>query len=96
MKVTSVGLVAFSSILVASFAPLCASAFLPTYTKSPAYDTDPTYWTAEEGVGHFSEWSKSTKRSFVDDVRDGKAQEWVLVMGNEGGGKSSLRGRSSK
>lgn len=42
----------------------------------------------EEGVGHFSAWSKDTKRSFIDDVREGKAQDWTIVMGNEGGGKS--------
>lgn len=61
---------------------------LPSSTyKELRYDSDPTYWTFEEGVGHFSEWSKSTKRDFIDDVRAGKADEWVVVMGNEGGGE---------
>lgn len=51
----------------------------------PIYPLD--YWSKEEGVGHFSEWSKATKRSFIDDVNAGKAGNWTVVMGNEGGGE---------
>lgn len=64
--------------------------FSSTYDRSFSYDVDPTYWNLEEGVGHFSEWSKSTKRQFVDEIRAGKASEWVVVMGNEGGDLDSM------
>jgi exopolyphosphatase len=42
------------------------------------------------GVGHFSEWSRSTKKEFLMDWQDGKASEWVMVMGNEGGDLDSI------
>lgn len=48
------------------------------------------YWASEEGVGHFSEWSKSTKHDFIADWALGKASEWTIVMGNEGGDLDSL------
>jgi hypothetical protein len=73
-------------LLTASLWQLCQCTFLPTYLDSAA----PTYSVTEEGVGHFSEWSKSTKRDFVDDVRAGNAHEWVIVMGNEGGGECKM------
>ena len=50
----------------------------------------PSYWTYEEGVGHFSEWSKATKLSFLTDWVAGKADEWTIVMGNEGGDLDSM------
>lgn len=53
--------------------PLAAPA---TPVPAPA----PDVWAAEEGVGHFSEWSKAQKRQFVTDVAEGRAKEWVLVM----------------
>lgn len=81
----------YSSLLFSILLTLLAlqahcSVLTPSYRVDLPYDADLTYWTAEEGVGHFSEWSKSTKRNFIDDVRDGKASEWTIVMGNEGGG----------
>lgn len=48
------------------------------------------YWTKEEGVGHFSEWSKATKLAFLSDWVKGKADEWTIVMGNEGGDLDSM------
>lgn len=48
------------------------------------------YWTLEEGVGHFSEWSKATKLAFLSDWVAGKADEWTIVMGNEGGDLDSM------
>lgn len=48
------------------------------------------YWTKEEGVGHFSEWSKATKLAFLSDYGAGKASEWTIVMGNEGGDLDSM------
>lgn len=72
---------------LAQYARTATLPSLPSYGKPLSYDVDPSYWAAEEGVGHFSEWSKGTKRAFVDDVRAGKASDWVIVMGNEGGGE---------
>ncbi|CAO1626069.1 unnamed protein product [Sympodiomycopsis kandeliae] len=42
------------------------------------------------GVGHFSEWSAQTKAEFLDDVKNGKASNWTVVMGNEGGDLDSM------
>ena len=42
------------------------------------------------GVGHFSEWSRDTKKRFLKDWQDDKASEWILVMGNEGGDLDSI------
>lgn len=42
------------------------------------------------GVGHFSEWARETKESFLDALREDRAQEWTIVMGNEGGDLDSM------
>ncbi|KAH8733052.1 hypothetical protein GQ44DRAFT_696858 [Phaeosphaeriaceae sp. PMI808] len=42
------------------------------------------------GVGHFSEWSRATKKAFLVDWQAGKASEWVIVEGNEGGDMDSM------
>jgi len=42
------------------------------------------------GVGHFSEWSRATKKAFLVDWQDGKASEWTIVQGNEGGDMDSM------
>lgn len=39
----------------------------------------------EEGVGHFSEWSRNTKKEFLIDWQNSKESEWIVVLGNEGG-----------
>ncbi|CAI6331596.1 unnamed protein product [Periconia digitata] len=44
----------------------------------------------EVGVGHFSEWSRDTKKRFFIDWQDSKENEWVFVMGNEGGDLDSM------
>jgi exopolyphosphatase len=44
----------------------------------------------KEGVGHFSEWSRATKKEFLIDWQAGKESEWILVQGNEGGDLDSL------
>lgn len=66
--------------------PLSSGAQVPLSAARPA-SLSSGYEPLEEGVGHFSEWSKTIKRMFIDDVRDGKASEWTIVMGNEGGGE---------
>lgn len=43
-----------------------------------------------EGVGHFSEWSRQTKREFLVDWQNGRSSEWTLVQGNEGGDLDSM------
>ncbi|KAL5121375.1 hypothetical protein ACEQ8H_000843 [Pleosporales sp. CAS-2024a] len=42
------------------------------------------------GVGHFSEWSRATKKAFLVDWQAGKASEWTIVTGNEGGDLDSM------
>lgn len=42
------------------------------------------------GVGHFSEWSRATKKEFLIDWQAGKESEWVIVQGNEGGDLDSM------
>jgi len=58
------------------------------------YDTDFTGQTImkgrKEGVGHFSEWSRATKREFFMDWQDGRESEWILVQGNEAGDLDSM------
>lgn len=44
----------------------------------------------ETGVGHFSEWSRETKRRFLIDWQEGRASEWIIVQGNEGGDLDSM------
>ncbi|KDN52004.1 DHH phosphoesterase [Tilletiaria anomala UBC 951] len=69
-------------------------AFQVSSSSSPSskvYTED--YWAAEEGVGHFSEWSKAQKRRFIDVVRSGDdaaIANWTVVMGNEGGDLDSM------
>lgn len=44
----------------------------------------------ETGVGHFSEWSRETKKEFLIDWQAGRSSEWILVQGNEGGDLDSM------
>lgn len=44
----------------------------------------------ETGVGHFSEWSRETKRQFLIDWQGGRSSEWIVVQGNEGGDMDSM------
>ncbi|CRK34298.1 hypothetical protein BN1723_003999 [Verticillium longisporum] len=44
----------------------------------------------ETGVGHFSEWSRETKRRFLIDWQAGRSSEWTIVQGNEGGDLDSM------
>ncbi|KAK0386884.1 hypothetical protein NLU13_5197 [Sarocladium strictum] len=44
----------------------------------------------ETGVGHFSEWSRETKRLFLIDWQAGRSNEWIIVQGNEGGDLDSM------
>ncbi|CAE7202147.1 hypothetical protein CFE70_008389 [Pyrenophora teres f. teres 0-1] len=42
------------------------------------------------GVGHFSEWSRATKKQFLIDWQAGREAEWTIVQGNEGGDLDSM------
>ena len=44
----------------------------------------------EQGVGHFSEWSRETKKEFLMDWQADKESEWIFVLGNEGGDLDSI------
>ncbi|SGY25632.1 BQ5605_C018g08650 [Microbotryum silenes-dioicae] len=46
----------------------------------------------ESGHGHFSKWSRKTKKQFLYDLSyaPAKAQDWVIVMGNEAGDLDSM------
>lgn len=45
---------------------------------------------ATTGVGHFSEWSRETKRQFLIDWQADRSSEWTVVQGNEGGDLDSM------
>ncbi|EME79376.1 uncharacterized protein MYCFIDRAFT_208769 [Pseudocercospora fijiensis CIRAD86] len=44
----------------------------------------------ETGVGHFSEWSRATKKEFLIDWQEGNISGWTIVQGNEGGDLDSM------
>ncbi|CAK3950816.1 DHH phosphoesterase [Lecanosticta acicola] len=44
----------------------------------------------ETGVGHFSEWSRATKKDFLIDWQAGRSSKWIIVQGNEGGDLDSM------
>ncbi|CEH14432.1 Exopolyphosphatases and related proteins [Ceraceosorus bombacis] len=93
MRLASFALLALSAATAALSLPSQQHQFplvLPSPASTIEESGDEAYWASEEGVGHFSQWSKAQKRNFVDDVRDGKANEWILVMGNEGGDLDSM------
>lgn len=47
-------------------------------------------YAIETGVGHFSEWSRNTKKEFLIDWQAGHSADWILVQGNEGGDLDSM------
>lgn len=36
--------------------------------------------------GEFSDWSRQKKADFLDDLKNNRAEDWVICIGNEGGG----------
>lgn len=54
----------------------------------------PSPFTEEHS--HLSEWSRQAKADFLADMRANKADDWVIVLGNEGGGAFSTIKRTSK
>lgn len=43
-----------------------------------------------KGVGHFSEWSRQTKKEFLIDWQAGEESKWTIVQGNEAGDLDSM------
>lgn len=43
-----------------------------------------------KGVGHFSEWSRQTKKEFLIDWQAGDESKWTIVQGNEAGDLDSM------
>lgn len=59
-------------------------------SQQAVLDASSKHLTKALGVGHFSEWSRATKKAFLVDWQAGKASEWIMVMGNEGGDLDSM------
>jgi exopolyphosphatase len=82
--------VAVGAALVASLAsalPNGRDEQLVLQRPSPVVQADPAI---ETGVGHFSEWSRATKKEFLIDWQEGRISEWIIVQGNEGGDLDSM------
>lgn len=72
-------------------APIAAMPKRQLHTQQQAVLETPTgRKEASLGVGHFSEWSRQTKKEFLIDWQAGKQSEWVFVLGNEGGDLDSM------
>lgn len=44
--------------------------------------------TSEDGI--LSEWARTTKRDFLIDLTNNRADQWIIVMGNESGDTDSM------
>ncbi|GAA5872712.1 hypothetical protein JCM8547_006322 [Rhodosporidiobolus lusitaniae] len=44
----------------------------------------------QAGTGHLSQWSRKNKEDFLSDLRNNRADDWIVVMGNEAGDLDSL------
>lgn len=86
-----------------SKAAVCSSLLLPSLVQGAPKPRDeaqqqallpPTqihpFSAIETGVGHFSEWSRATKKDFLIDWMSGHISEWTIVQGNEGGDLDSM------
>ncbi|KAF3767139.1 DHH phosphoesterase [Cryphonectria parasitica EP155] len=68
-----------------------ASALLPRPEWDPLKQQVPLSLGAPvKGVGHFSEWSRDTKKRFLIDWQAGREAEWSIVQGNEAGDLDSM------
>ncbi|OAV90895.1 hypothetical protein PTTG_02001 [Puccinia triticina 1-1 BBBD Race 1] len=45
---------------------------------------------AQEGTGVLSKWARESRSQFFSDITQNKANEWVIVMGNEAGDTDSM------
>ena len=55
------------------------------------YDHDETAPQKHKtGASHLSEWCRLSKEHFLYDVKHNRAQDWIVVTGNEAGGQFCL------
>ncbi|KAF2875263.1 hypothetical protein BDV95DRAFT_564672 [Massariosphaeria phaeospora] len=85
----------FHTIYAALVAASSATAAMPRIHPQPqvvigAPSQTDALKAPKKGVGHFSEWSRATKKEFLVDWQAGKEAEWILVQGNEGGDLDSM------
>ena len=81
-----VPVILLSAAFMASAAPAISGADQAVLQASPVAPAN----AIETGVGHFSEWSRATKKQFLIDWQAGRSSEWTLVQGNEGGDLDSM------
>ncbi len=77
--------------LLPAFLAISRAAAMPQgrFAKQIILDV-PVHSTKPIGVGHFSEWSRATKKAFLQDWQAGRESEWIIVQGNEGGDMDSM------
>lgn len=87
-----IGTTAAAAAVLAAAAPAAVDNNSPPQRVLLATKPDDASFSAgsHTGVGHFSEWSRETKRQFLIDWQRGRSWEWTIVMGNEGGDLDSM------
>jgi exopolyphosphatase len=78
------------SIMLAPLTAASRAPFSQQILDASSGKAAPTRGTEDIGVGHFSEWSRATKKQFLVDWQAGRQSEWVFVMGNEAGDLDSM------
>lgn len=63
-----------------------------TLLGDPQWSTHPDVNPTSQTVCNLSVWAKSIKSQFLSEISDGRANEWVIVMGNEAGDTDSMAG----
>jgi hypothetical protein len=86
------------SLAAYSLAAATLAAALPVFDQVPLFEGTlhpvNTRWSASKdeaytatfGGSHLSEWCALSKEHFLQDLKKNKAQDWVIVTGNEAGG----------
>ncbi|KAI7530656.1 hypothetical protein KC317_g20007, partial [Hortaea werneckii] len=80
----------FGSLSVAAIGLSALVASAPTEQEPMLGLNDSLVEPFKKGVGHFSEWSRQTKKEFLIDWQAGRMNEWTLVQGNEAGDLDSM------
>ncbi|KAI7685221.1 hypothetical protein KC353_g20899, partial [Hortaea werneckii] len=80
----------FGSLSVAAIGLSTLAACAPTEQEPMLGRNDSLVEPLKKGVGHFSEWSRQTKKEFLIDWQAGRMNEWTLVQGNEAGDLDSM------
>lgn len=69
---------------------LLASAAAATALLPVGHQQQTVLGSPHKGVGHFSEWSRQTKKEFLIDWQVGAESKWTIVQGNEAGDLDSM------